>query len=215
MKRQKRGDAKFIYLIIIISIITILVVIFGPNFTSTEENQKNTWEKAQETSESYNNLPENSDPHQSPGASSSSSSSSGGSSSSSSSSGSGGGESSEQTCKTRLLRYSIITTGQTETCNEYNEEYCINKTVFCSAIIKNDDADYGEFEIGLVFVPEKKSKETDGFNRQTTRYLLASQEEVIMSGTAQINSIEEDGLANQRINCFFNTLNDMIQEVCS
>jgi len=209
MKMQKKGDAKFIYLIIILVIIAALAVIFGPTLTSPEEKQKNTWEKIEDESGGYDNIPDDSDPRQS------SETTSSGSSSPSESGGEGAsGEESQQTCTTRLLRYSIITE-QTETCNEYDEKYCINKTAQCSATIKNDDTGYGEFEIELIFVEEGKSKLTDGFNKQTGRYLLAGQEQIIMSDTAQINSIGEDGLANQRINCFFNTLNDMVQEVCS
>jgi len=205
MNYKKRGDAKFIYLIIILGLIAVITIYFWPYLTSTEGNEEKTWKKVEESSQKYDNVPEDFNTDQS---------SSKTTESSTSSKESNEGESNQE-CTTRLLRYSIITTEQGETCNQYNGEYCINKTAYCSAIVKNDDSDYGEYEIELIFVPEKKGKETDGFNRQTSRYLLAPQEQITMSGTAEINSLGEEGLANQRINCFFNTLNDMVQEICS
>jgi len=122
------------------------------------------------------------------------------------SSGGKGSESSQQTCSYNQISYSLIEPNKTTVCNEYQDNFCINKTITCYVKVNNRDQDVnGNFEIELIFL-EKRKMQNDSFNPITSRFYLEALGKHTFGGSATINSTGEDGLANQDINCFYNTI---------
>lgn len=213
MFKQKRGDSAFIILILILIGIGILGTIISIN-VDFNKNDKSQWKKTK-TIEKYDNVPneDNSgiiansqnnklEVNQEGGGSGS------------------GGDSSEasnqdgSSCITRLAKYSLTTIDSIQTCNEFDGEICLNKTISCSTNIANDDIVKVVFDMELLFVQSETNKE-DNLKTQTAKYLLEPSQSIIMQGNLNINSEGESGVANQKINCFFNTIKDIEAEICT
>jgi len=210
MPKEKRGDSNFVMLIVFLISVGIIGTIISIN-VDFSENSKSQWEKTN-TGEEYDNVPSknNNNIITDEGNTESGASQLGGGSSSS-----GGGTSENQnTCTTKLIKYSITTTAFTDTCNEFSGSICINKSISCSYQIKNDDSVQSTFDMELLFLEDGTDKEFN-LQKQTAKYLLAPLETVIMQGNLNINSEGENGTANQKINCFVNTANPIEEEVCT
>ena len=143
------------------------------------------------------------------GASSGSNSGGGGDSGESGSSSSG-----EAECITQQISYSLENINKLQTCNEYDEEICINKTVKCSIEIHNRDEEIqGDFEIGLIFVEKGKEKQ-DAFDSQIQIFNIAPQTNQKFIGLTNLQSTGQDGIANQNIDCLYNTISIPEKEIC-
>lgn len=124
--------------------------------------------------------------------------------------GGAGGEtpSFEPTCEeTEEITYAMINMNRTSTCIESLGEVCIDKIVNCKIEVYNrEEVVAGTFEMELLFVEEGKSQQ-DFFDSKVSSFYIEPDSFQIFEGETRISSLGEDGLANQRINCFFNTLN--------
>jgi len=127
----------------------------------------------------------------------------------SSSSSSGGSEN----CISEQISYSMINFNKTETCNNYNGEVCIDKTVLCKVDIQNRDEAVGDFEVGLFFV-ERYKEMSENFDVKIRIFQLGAGENYFFNDTTNIQSLGEDGLANKGINCYFISMVVPTKEVC-
>ncbi len=126
--------------------------------------------------------------------------------------GGGGGEEanreppSELDCPTIQITYSMINLNKTSVCNQNQSGICINKTVNCYIEIHNRETQGGGFfKVELRFLEEGKNKE-DALKVKTSRFFLDAQQQEIFEEIITVQSFGEDGVANKKINCFFNTL---------
>lgn len=108
-------------------------------------------------------------------------------------------------CLSIPLVYSIITINKIESCLEYDGSYCISQIVSCASKIENGGSATAEFNMEVIFVQDGESKDAQ-VGRETAKYLLGPNENYIMNKSVIINSVGESGAANQKINCFFNTI---------
>lgn len=199
MKKSKK--------IILISFIVILLIIVLISLFSLIEKDNNFLETIQkkfsnqETSNEKNS--ENTNPSTTAGTSTSSGRSSGGSSGGGSSSGS---SSSNPECVLKQINYALINPDKNLICNLEQEEICLNKTIECTITIENrDSSTTGIFGIQILFVEDGKSRE-EYFDSHFTEFSLGPSQENTITAVSNIQSSGKEGLANQEINCFYNTL---------
>jgi len=116
-------------------------------------------------------------------------------------------------CSEKQITYSMINFNKTIVCNQNQSNVCIDKTISCSIKIKNGEFGIdGFFEVKLTFI-EGINKE-NAFNSTTSRFFLKSGQSKILADSINIQSTEQDGLANKEINCFYNTIEVPKKEVC-
>jgi len=114
-------------------------------------------------------------------------------------------------CQERDITYSLLNLSQNSVCNQYEDEICIDKTVFCSVEINNRDEKDGFFEIELKFVLESESVPLE---IKSSRFFLRAKESVLFEEQANFQSSGENGTANKNINCLFQTTEVPKKEVC-
>ena len=214
MFQNKRGDHKNILLIsvgaVIILIFIALIYIYATTGKTPIEVIGSTVEKIVDVV-TGNNSPEKDSPTTISSTSSSSGSGGGGGGGSS-----GGGSSIviPDGCNAELITYSMVNLRESSTCNEYDGEICINNTVMCSRDIQNREKESeGNFEVQLNFIyrGDGSSQQIDSF---TKKFTLGPQETETFNESTTIISSGEEGLANQIITCFFNTLGEPYKIVC-
>lgn len=117
-------------------------------------------------------------------------------------------------CTTKQISYSMENLNKTSVCNQYQDNICINKTVYCLIDIYNKDNEIsGFFDIQIFFIEENKTQQ-DAIDVKTFRFSLSPDSKQIITTSTNIKSSGEDGLANKKINCLFNTLEVPTKEVC-
>ncbi len=122
------------------------------------------------------------------------------------------GENSLTGCVISRVSYSLENLKKTESCNSYDGEICIDKTITCSVEIYNLDlVSEGFFDLELFFVESWKSINEAIERRQKSLIILPSTFE-LFNETLNIQSSGADGIANKIINCFYDTLNNPIKE---
>lgn len=137
----------------------------------------------------------------------------GGGSGGGSSGGSSSPSSSSLSCHPELISYSLENLWINDDCKNYNGEICIKKDINCSVVAKNRDDSGGDFELIIYFVEEGKSK-TDSFDSTSTRVFIPAHENFSLQDLKTVESTGVEGLANQNLTCFFNTLEVPTKEVC-
>lgn len=204
---KRWGIILFILFGIIAILGSILFLITG------EEGQNNIIENAQRifTNKDNNKNPETNNNLNNP--EKPTTSGSGGGSSGGGSGGSSGGESGPPpSCENTIeITYGLINYNKTEICNQNQSQICENKTVNCKIDIQNRDNSIGGiFEVELRFVEEGQSQEN----------YIESKISQINIGPGEIKPFEESlnlqstgqvGIANQVINCFYNTIEVPVQ----
>ncbi len=132
-------------------------------------------------------------------------------------SGDGGGSSPQETengCYIRQVSYSLENMNTIETCNSYQDEICVDKSVVCSAEVRNrDSAISGIFSIELSFVEDGKGK-NEAIEVKVRNLTLGPGDFQKVEEGIHIQSTGLEGIANKVINCFFNTLEVPSEEVC-
>jgi len=120
----------------------------------------------------------------------------------------------DSNCQIKQITYSMINFNKSSVCNQQQENICIDKTVSCSIEVHNrDDGVQGFFEIELRFIKEGGEKE-DAFEVKISEFSLSPETSKFVTGSTNIQSQGIDGLANQQINCFYNTLEVPQKEIC-
>jgi hypothetical protein len=216
---NKKGISGYVYIMLVIALIVAMGILFQTTILPPNNDNPGDGWQTKESKEIKESKKDSNGVYsqESSGSELSIESSSGGSGGSSS----GGGGSEEQaqsgqTCYTRQLTYTIKNNFKNETCNFYdNQSNCIDKTVFCSAEIENIDSVPGDFTVRLVFVEDRKDKETEYFGEVIESFNLNPLQTYTMSSQENIQSIGQEGLANKIINCFFNTVGDVQAQICS
>ncbi len=116
-------------------------------------------------------------------------------------------------CPEKQISYSMINFNKTSVCNENQSDVCIDKTVTCSMEIKNRDSEAsGFFEVELTFREEENQNNV--INKTDSRFFLEPEEKNKISDSISLQSTGIDGIANKKINCFFNTIEVPKKEVC-
>lgn len=120
----------------------------------------------------------------------------------------------ESGCIIKQISYSMINLNKTSTCNQYQDDICIDKTTECSIEVHNRDNEIaGFFEIELIFIEEGSNKEIP-LDSKTSKFFLAPRSYNTFKDSINIQSTEQDGPANKNIICLFNTLEVPKGEVC-
>lgn len=121
---------------------------------------------------------------------------------------------SSSNCVVEKISYSLMNSDKITTCNQYQEEICIDKTVECSIEIHNRDSEVSDlFEVELIFLEEGETKE-EPIDIKISSFTPQPQDFKIFRESINVQSTGEDGVANKNINCFFNTLKVPTKEVC-
>lgn len=121
---------------------------------------------------------------------------------------------SELGCITKQISYSMINLSKKSTCNQYQDDICIDKTTECSIEVHNRDNEIaGFFEIELIFTEEGGNKEIP-LDSKTSRFFLKPMTYNVFKDSINIQSTEQDGPANKDITCLFNTLEVPKEKVC-
>ncbi|MEK6926153.1 MAG: hypothetical protein AABW50_02655 [Nanoarchaeota archaeon] len=211
----KKGSAKktIIAIICLISVLIIALIIY---FLSSQNSPvRNFIEKTAGFEKPFDYVPESEkdvDIRDVPDVPTGSSGggSGGGGSSSSSSSGSGG--SPESNCSTQEISYSLEDPDKIETCNKYNGIICEDKTVSCSIKIRNRDQNLaGLFKVSMTFIPNGETNSVGAKNIEISINPLNS---YTFTDSINIQSIGQSGNANKAINCFYNTVEVPVGEIC-
>jgi hypothetical protein len=139
------------------------------------------------------------------------------SSSSGSGTGSGGSESSENNngCFKKQISYSLVNPKTNSTCNEYDGEICIDKTIKCSVEINNRDQEFeGIFKVEMDFVEKGKDRATSLIETRTKETRIPPLGMEVFEETLNLQSTGQDGIANKGVDCFYNTLENPYAEIC-
>jgi hypothetical protein len=203
---------------LLISITIVLILIFITMIYFWKTTGKNPVatliEKASEIvsgSENSNNNPSQNNPTN-PGSGGGSGSSGGGGTGGGSSTSSGEEPSTGETsnCFTRQISYSLENVREEETCNLYEGEICLDKTIKCSIEVHNSDKEItGIFKMQLNFAQ-------NGINLDTKiqNLTIGPSQFEIFEATTHLQSTGLEGQANKHTDCLFNTLEIPTKEVC-
>lgn len=134
--------------------------------------------------------------------------------------GSGGGSNegtSSSNCEIKQISYGLINPWKNVTCNQYQDEICIEKTITCARTVQNRDLELGGiFEIELFFIEYGIYENIleQAFDSVKKSFNIAPLNSTKMEGTTTIQSTGINGTANKDINCFFNMLQVPYKEIC-
>lgn len=218
---KRRGIRNFLIVLIVVVLVgivgSVLFFLNSPGQNPIKDIAKKIGIGGSDQSEN----PDSSDPDTTDfGASSSSGSGGGGGEGGGSSS--GGGEGGEGTgiinestgCYIRMISHSLENINTLEECNGYDEDICIDKTITCSAYLRNrDNTLAGNFKVELAFIPERAGK-NESLDIRVRDFFLEPQGTTHLEEAIRINSIGEEGVANKQINCIYNIIEVPTEEVC-
>ena len=115
-------------------------------------------------------------------------------------------------CSVSSILYSLEDITKKEVCNSYVDEICVDKTISCSAEIHNrEPSSELFFVLELSFVENEKSV-SEAIERRTKELSIAPSSFEIYNETLTIQSSGADGIANNIINCFYNTAGSPTKE---
>jgi hypothetical protein len=130
----------------------------------------------------------------------------GGGSSGESSGGSSGGGSggAKNGCTVKQLGYAFKNIWDIETCNVFEDGICLDKTIECSFEAHNLDVYSGVFKLRIDFFDSDLGSEF-AFDSVSKEVSIGSNNFKLITGTIELQSSGENGLANKNIGCSFNT----------
>ncbi|MFH1451572.1 MAG: hypothetical protein ABIF88_00155 [archaeon] len=124
----------------------------------------------------------------------------------------GSSDDSSENCFLQKITYSIGNRNITETCNEYFQEECIDKTVKCTVEIRNLDYEIGGiFKVILSFFEKDKTKEDTSYNESFEEEISPRQTITIQSS----KQITEPEIVKKEITCFYETTETPEKEICN
>jgi len=197
--------------IIILFVVVLLGGVFFLTINSKTENQ-NIFETIEEffTKDNNGNNPDSNDDFSDTGKEGSS----GAGASGSSGSGSGGGNSGSQFCQMEQIKYSLLNINKNSICNVEQNGICEDKTVNCDIEVHNDDNEAsGLFKIELYFVESGKNI-SQAIDIKTGEFTISPFQLKLFQDLINIQSTGENGTANKKINCIFQTVEIPEKEVC-
>ena len=122
--------------------------------------------------------------------------------------GDGDSDSSEPTCILQQISYSLKNFEKTQTCNQYDQGACINKTVTCSLQLTNLDFETsGTFEMRFNFFEAGQDEILESL---TDSHNVGPRSPVIFSTSAQFQGPDAD----KDLTCNFHTEQIPKKEVC-
>ena len=114
-------------------------------------------------------------------------------------------------CTLQQIAYAIGNLVKNQTCNAYQNERCVDKTIKCTADVINLDYDVsGIFEVKFLFLDQEKTME-DAFDSTSSSQTLQPREEKVFYSQTQITDPE---LAAKDTACFYQTMNVPKKEIC-
>lgn len=145
------------------------------------------------------------------GSSSSSSGAAGSGAQSAAAGGNTAGENSNQNCIEQQISYALKNFIKRETCNEFQQNTCVDKTVDCYLEVHNFDSSVsGIFSIKFTFLDNGIA-----FDNAVIEKNVNPEDFEIFNAVLELQSQGEEGRANQQIDCSFNTQEVPKKVVCN
>ncbi len=214
MEEEKVNYLRIILVTLIALILVVIIAVIVYFWVTQDQNPIETISKFVAPDDNPSDSDDGSGGGFIPGDDTSATSGGGGGASSDGGGGSSGGDSS-LTCTNVPVAYSITDMSDRVECRTYDGSVCTEKTIYCSANINNRGDSLGYFKVELYYFESGTNRTTDRFDSDIRDFTLEAKGRYYFEGSTTVTSSGEDGLANQRINCFFETVGEPYTQVCS